>query len=614
MNRWSFPYRAARPQTIAAGAGLLWIGLAGCATPDPATWMAARAGQTAYYAPGCSSCQTGLAGPPAGEMNYLAHLSRAPQSPQASQLHASQPHRSAEHVAPEQIAAAPLGPDAADLETVDAHQQAVDCMKEGRFAEANQWFVEALAQKPHDPNLLSDVGYAQILVKDFEGAEETLRGSLEIAPGNRTAQVNLALAMAAQGRIAESLLLFQRHEGKSQALASAGEAAILGGRVDAARECFEEALRINPKNEIAAMGIDQLPPPTHFSASPDVAATPAKVEMAPLPKPKFGPPPVETLPLAAPQGEEPVRIEAKQPPAAGKPTKSASHTETNGRPSAKNASRPAPLHEGPGFGPAPLPELSGEAPQLVPLEPPARLASPLPEPTARRAAPHDFAPLALAAAEAEAEEIPLLAPEPSAKRLPPAPVAAKVEAAALKKVEKLPETAAKKPESAPAKKREAPAAEKKEAALAAAEAGSAVRAATPSDSGSATAAKGGNAFPAVDAAATATAPAMRAAVAKAKSTWTAAKKRSPPAAANVEPAMPAAIQPIGFESTSATPAPAASSAATATSAATEGSSNSNSGGTAGTWRPRRSVHPDLPRSADGKTPTVASGTLPHPGK
>lgn len=612
MNRWSFPYRAARPQTIAAGAGLLWIGLAGCATPDPASWMAARAGQTAAFnSPGCTSCQAGVGGAADHDMNYFAHLAPGPHSPQASPLRASQPHRFVEErVAVEGVAAAPLGPDAADLEQVDAHQQAVDCMKEGRFAEANQWFVEALAQKPHDPNLLSDVGYAQILVKDFEGAEETLRGSLEIAPGNRTAQVNLALAMAAQGRIAESLLLFQRHEGKSQALASAGEAAILGGRVDAARECFEEALRINPKNEIAALGIDQLPPPTYFSASPDVAATPAKVEMAPLPRPKFGPPPVETLPLAAPQSEEPVRIEAKQP--AGKPMKSASHVETNGRTSA-HKEKAAPLHEGPGFGPAPLPELSGDAPQLVPLEPPARPASPLPEPTARHASPHDFAPLALAAAEAEAEVIPLSAPEPSAKRLPPTPVAAKVEAVALKKVEKLPETAAKKPEAAPLKKVEAPAAEKKETNLAAAEAGSAVRAATPGDSASATAAKGGHAFPAVDAAATATAPAMRAAVAKAKTTWTAAKKRSQ-STAKAEPAVSAAIQPTGFESTPTTSVPAASSAPASTVPTAEGISNSNSGGTAGAWRPRRSVHPDLPRAADAKAPTVVGGTLPHPGK
>lgn len=295
--RSSASLRAARTLWAVVAVGGVLTGGPGCCLPDPVDFLASiRCGSTPWSArctscgdagfcgpSGCSTggcatgnCGTGVGGgyeyAQTGGGNYLAARPAAVSSE------------------------APHEPSPGEV----AHQAAVDSMKAGRFEEADAHFAEALRHKPHDANLLCDVGYAQILMGDYPAAEDTLRDALQIAPSNKTAMANLGLAVGAQGRGDEAAAIFRRHRTELAAWVDAGEAAKTGGQFDAARQCFERALEISPQHDTALASLAALPAPTRFAAAPHVAPA-AMAELQPLPRSSFGAAPVTEVPLLSPE-------------------------------------------------------------------------------------------------------------------------------------------------------------------------------------------------------------------------------------------------------------------------------------------------------------------------
>ncbi len=74
----------------------------------------------------------------------------------------------------------------------------------GRFDEARQAYQEALAIKPDDPGLLTNVGVSHLLSGEPEAAEPLLRQAVALPGAPPEARQNLAIAVALQGRFDEA--------------------------------------------------------------------------------------------------------------------------------------------------------------------------------------------------------------------------------------------------------------------------------------------------------------------------------------------------------------------------------------------------------------------------
>jgi len=74
----------------------------------------------------------------------------------------------------------------------------------GRFDEARRAYQEALAIKPDDPAILTNLGVSHLMSGDAEGAEAILRQASALPQAPPEARANLAIALALSGRFQEA--------------------------------------------------------------------------------------------------------------------------------------------------------------------------------------------------------------------------------------------------------------------------------------------------------------------------------------------------------------------------------------------------------------------------
>ncbi|MES1198738.1 MAG: tetratricopeptide repeat protein [Pseudomonadota bacterium] len=74
----------------------------------------------------------------------------------------------------------------------------------GRFDEARQAYQEALAIKPDDPGVLTNLGVSHLLAGEPQAAEPILRQAVALPGASPEARQNLAIAVALQGRFDEA--------------------------------------------------------------------------------------------------------------------------------------------------------------------------------------------------------------------------------------------------------------------------------------------------------------------------------------------------------------------------------------------------------------------------
>lgn len=165
---------------------------------------------------------------------------------------------------------------------------------EGRYAEAQQLYVElcrldpksplyahrlgvvstmlsdherayaayqrAKALDPNNPELLADMGYSAYLQKDHAQAESLLRACLATVPDHPRAKSNLALAVGCQGRYDECLALFREVHGQDEAEVLCNLAYVKSqrGEVVEAAALYKQVLAIDPKFVKAATALAQL--------------------------------------------------------------------------------------------------------------------------------------------------------------------------------------------------------------------------------------------------------------------------------------------------------------------------------------------------------------------
>src|ERR1700716_2126121 len=93
-------------------------------------------------------------------------------------------------------------PDDPDWRILSAQGAVLDQL--GRFEEARQYYASALKIAPEEPSVLSNLGLSYVLSKDLPKAEETLRRANGRADADPRVQLNLALVVGLQGRLAEA--------------------------------------------------------------------------------------------------------------------------------------------------------------------------------------------------------------------------------------------------------------------------------------------------------------------------------------------------------------------------------------------------------------------------
>jgi Tfp pilus assembly protein PilF len=118
--------------------------------------------------------------------------------------------------------------------------------RQGNFQRADAEYRRALQVHPRDPDLLNDYGYYHYQREDYAEAERWLRQALDVAPQHLRAWGNLALVLARQNRLDESLAAFRRVVGEAEAHSNLGILLAQDGRVDEARAHLQRAHVLNP--------------------------------------------------------------------------------------------------------------------------------------------------------------------------------------------------------------------------------------------------------------------------------------------------------------------------------------------------------------------------------
>lgn len=156
---------------------------------------------------------------------------------------------------------------------VYAQRMAVVSTQVGDHATAKKYFDHARRLDPNNAAVLTDMGYSAILQKDYPQAESLLREAVRLKPDDPRAVNNLGVALAHQGRDAESLALFRRVNSESQSLANLAYVHAQRGDHDKAVEGYRRAVDLDPTNKSAATALAQLSlPPEPASATPRLVA------------------------------------------------------------------------------------------------------------------------------------------------------------------------------------------------------------------------------------------------------------------------------------------------------------------------------------------------------
>lgn len=140
-----------------------------------------------------------------------------------------------------------------------AHRRLASVLdRQGKFGDSEAHYQAAAELTPRDPRIWNNYGYSAYLQGDWEQAIVRLRKAEKLDPKDGRTLTNLGLALAASGRQDEAVEVFTRAGGPSAAQANMAYILAATGQEQQAREHYEEALRLNPKDQIARAALAQL--------------------------------------------------------------------------------------------------------------------------------------------------------------------------------------------------------------------------------------------------------------------------------------------------------------------------------------------------------------------
>jgi Tfp pilus assembly protein PilF len=126
------------------------------------------------------------------------------------------------------------------------------------YARALVEYNKELTAKPREANLWNDVGVCFYKKRDWAESEKCLRKALELNPQHLYAWGNLGEALAAQGRLDESLQAFQHTVPLPAAFCNVAFVQASLGKLTEARATYHKALELEPQNRVALSALAEL--------------------------------------------------------------------------------------------------------------------------------------------------------------------------------------------------------------------------------------------------------------------------------------------------------------------------------------------------------------------
>ena len=124
--------------------------------------------------------------------------------------------------------------------------------RQGRHAEAMEFFAQGLAGNPDDVVLLSHQGLTQMKMGDVEAAEASLERAATLDPSYPQAQFNLGVLRFGQGRHWDAIVLFERtldlNPGFTDAYLNLGSTYAALGEYERALDPWERLRHAQPNN------------------------------------------------------------------------------------------------------------------------------------------------------------------------------------------------------------------------------------------------------------------------------------------------------------------------------------------------------------------------------
>ncbi|MEE2788618.1 MAG: DUF2723 domain-containing protein [Myxococcota bacterium] len=132
---------------------------------------------------------------------------------------------------------------------------------QNQLSAATLQFGRAAELEPTNPKRWNNLGVSFSMLGQLDRAISATRRALEISPDDGIAQTNLARYILAQGDMMTAQTLLEevvRNQPTASAWALLGTIAGNRGEQNRARECFEHALRLDPGQPEAKLGLDTL--------------------------------------------------------------------------------------------------------------------------------------------------------------------------------------------------------------------------------------------------------------------------------------------------------------------------------------------------------------------
>lgn len=128
--------------------------------------------------------------------------------------------------------------------------------KQGKWDQSKRYYVKAIELDPGNPTTFANHGYSLYLQGELDEAEMNLRQALAIKPDLEKAQNNLGVVLARTGRFQEALFQFERGGcSASEAHSNLAFALAVEGHWDAAAECYQISLDLDPSSQVAQSGL-----------------------------------------------------------------------------------------------------------------------------------------------------------------------------------------------------------------------------------------------------------------------------------------------------------------------------------------------------------------------
>ena len=127
-----------------------------------------------------------------------------------------------------------------------AYPLAVLYDRQGRLDAAQREYERALLESPKDADLRNDYGYFLYSRKSYDESKKQLEQALKLKQTHPKARINLAMTLAAEGRLEEAHAQFEEALGPAAAHHNIGLILFKSGRREEALAHLQQAAQIDP--------------------------------------------------------------------------------------------------------------------------------------------------------------------------------------------------------------------------------------------------------------------------------------------------------------------------------------------------------------------------------